>query len=766
MSIFSSIRQRGIALWWVVSLGAVGLAITLITADWYSAEPIDALVNATYIGRESCIECHQAEHEEFVGSHHDRAMELATEEAVIGDFDDVVFERLGVTTKLFRRSDEYWVNTEGPDGEYHDYKIEYTFGVDPLQQYMVKFPDGRVQVLRVSWDTHKQEWFYVPPPDVPNERLLPDDPTHWTGLAQNWNTMCADCHSTDLQKNYELDTDSYATTFSEIDVSCEACHGPGSLHLKLAKSKSMFWDRNHGFGLAKLKSKDSTPQIETCAKCHSRRGEVHPDFRPGRPLSDYYDPSLLREGLYHADGQILDEVYVHGSFLQSRMHREGVRCTDCHNPHSLQLKFEGNALCGQCHVQAKYDTSAHHHHKAGTPGASCVECHMPETTYMVVDPRRDHSIRVPRPDLTVAIGTPNACNNCHTQPNESAEWAAEKVVAWYGPVRPGDPHWATAIAGGREADPEAQTEIIEAITRQNTPVIVKATLCELLAQYSSVEAQLTIKDALNSPHAIVRQAAIANVSARSPQHLVGMLLPLLSDPIRTVRIAAAVRLLSVPDDAYRNGPPAEFKAAVEEYKQQLRMTSDRAGSHVMLSQLASRQGDTTKAAEEIRTAIRLQPYLSGPRAELAQLLVRVGGDEQEVERLRREEIALLQRDVKMAPDSGEIRYRLGLLHYFVEELDSAEKRITEAREREPRSYQYELFLALLQQQRYKRGEEAAMDRAVRTLRRLNELAPDRPEAENILRELFALREQRQADGDVVPGQPQDVDQPSNDASGE
>lgn len=744
MPILSHIRQRGFATWIVIALVAFGLAAALVSADWYTAEPRDALLKAEYVGRESCTECHQAEHQDFLGSHHDRAMELATEESVIGDFADTTFERLGVTTKFFRRDAEYWVNTEGPDGEYHDYQIKYTFGIDPLQQYMVEFPDGRVQVLRVSWDTHNEEWFYVPPPDAPDERLPPDDPTHWTGLAQNWNTMCADCHSTNLQKNYDLDSDSYTTTFSEIDVSCEACHGPGSLHIKLAKSRSLFWDRNHGFGLAKLKSKDSTPQIEACAKCHSRRSEVHPDFRPARPFGDFYNPSLLREGLYHADGQIMDEVYVHGSFLQSRMYREGVRCSDCHDPHSLQLKFKGNALCGQCHIPAKYDTPTHHHHKVDTPGASCVECHMPETKYMVVDPRRDHSIRVPRPDLTVAIGTPNACNNCHTKPYESAEWAAEKVVEWYGDKRPNDPHWSTAIAGGREADPSVQTEIIEAITRQTTPAIVKATLIELLAQYSAVEARLTVEDALNAPDSLVRQAAAANVSPRSPEHLVGLLSPLLSDPIRTVRIAAVVRLLGVPDTAFRNGPPEEFKLALDEYKQQLTMTSDRGGSHVMLSQLARREGDTATAAEEIRTAIRLQPYLTGPRAELAILLASTAGDQKEIDRLRREEIALMKRDVTLVPGSGDIRYRLGLLHYFVDELDNAERRVAEARELEPRNYQFELMLALLQQERYKRGEEQALKRAVDTLRRLNKLEPDRPEAESILRELYMLRQQRQA----------------------
>lgn len=759
-------RRRGVAIWWVLAAVAVLSATALVTADWYSAEPSSALAEATYLGRESCVDCHQPEHELFVGSDHDRAMELPTDESVLGDFNDTTFERLGVVTRFYRKDQQYWVNTEGPDGENHDYQISYTFGVEPLQQYMVEFPDGRVQVLRVSWDTKKGEWFYVPPPDAVNERLAPDDPTHWTGIAQNWNTTCAECHSTNLQKNYDLETDSYHTTFSEIDVSCEACHGPGSLHVKLANSRSLFWDRRHGYGLAKLKSPDATAQIETCAKCHARRTEVHPDFRPGQPMGDFYDPSLLREGLYHADGQILDEVYVYGSFLQSRMHREGVRCTDCHDPHSLNLKFEGNALCAQCHVPAKYDTPAHHHHKVGTAAASCVECHMPETTYMVVDPRRDHSIRVPRPDLTVSIGTPNVCNRCHVLPYQTAQWAADKVKEWYGPTRPDDPHWAPVVAAAREADPKALTDILEAIGRQTTPSIVKATLCELLARYDSTVAVDTLRSNLSSPYAVVRQAAAANISPSDPQQLATDLMPLLTDSVRSVRIAAALRLADIPPQYFRDGVPDALTEALAEYRMQLEMASERAIAHLQLSQLARREGKTDKSLEEIRTAIRLEPYLTGPRSELALMLTQTEGSEAEIKQLREEEAELLERDIQLVPGNGEIRYRLGLLRYLLGDLPAAERRLAEATQLEPRNYQFHLGLALLQQARYKMGEDKAFDRAVKTLKQLAELSPDRPDAENIFREMLAERQQRTAGPSADSGEADEAADQGDEASRE
>lgn len=151
--------------------------------DWYATVPAEVVDNAQYVGRDTCIKCHQPQYDLWYGSDHDRAMDYATEKSVLADFNDTKFEYQGVTTRFFRRDGKFMVNTEGPDGKFHDYEIKYTFGVRPLQQYMIEFPDGRVQVLRESWDVKNKKWFFVTPPDVVNERILPGDPLHWTGIA-------------------------------------------------------------------------------------------------------------------------------------------------------------------------------------------------------------------------------------------------------------------------------------------------------------------------------------------------------------------------------------------------------------------------------------------------------------------------------------------------------------------------------------------------------------------------------------------------------
>ena len=419
---------------------AVCCIVAILLSDYYRSSP--ETLNATYVGRDSCIKCHQTQVDTFSGSHHDKAMDLATDETVLGDFNDRTIDHFGTTSRLFRDGDRFMINTEGPDGDLHDYQIKYVFGVTPLQQYMVEIdpPDspksigavGRTQVLRVSWDVAAKKWFYLSPPDV-NEKLEPDDPLHWTGITQNWNTNCATCHSTDYHKNFDLADNNYHSTFSEIDVSCEACHGPASFHNELANRKSLFWDRNHGYGLAKLKTEKNLAQINACAPCHSRRSELQVGFQPSCNFNEYYAVQTVASPIYHTDGQIRDEDYVYGSFIQSKMYHNNIKCSDCHDPHSARLIHTGNQVCTSCHQHPteKYDTPAHHHHAPGTPGSNCVDCHMPTVTYMAVDVRRDHSFRVPDPALSLQTGTPNACTGCHLDSSKVADRTSTQPLKQY-----------------------------------------------------------------------------------------------------------------------------------------------------------------------------------------------------------------------------------------------------------------------------------------------------------------------------------------------
>jgi tetratricopeptide (TPR) repeat protein len=569
---------------------------------------------------------------------------------------------------------------------------------------------------------------------------------HWTSVAQNWNHMCAECHSTNVEKNYDLASDTYRTTFSEIDVGCEACHGPGSIHVELAESFSPFWDRNRGYGLAKLKGPNPTNQLQTCAPCHSRRSGVHGDFRPGDHYLDHYDLTLLLPGLYHANGQIQDEVYEYGSFLQSKMHAKDVRCTDCHEPHSIKLKFEGNRLCGQCHQPGTYDTPVHHHHPAGSAGAQCVACHMPARTYMEIDSRRDHQFAAPRPDLSVELGTPNACNDCHTKPEEAAAWAAEQVRLWQAgrqvPV-PEKPHFAHAIAAARDRLPEAEKLLVEVIRRRDLPAIVRATGVALLGGYDGRASEYERSKAVKDPEPLVRLAAVQAFPARDAEVTWDRLSPLLADPIRAIRVAAAWRLADFAVRDLNDEDSQLLAKALEEYREAQELALDRAASHINLGGLAERLANLDDAAVHYRDAIRLEPYLAGPRAQLARLLdveierlaqsgapaKRLLEIRDEARKLRNEEVELLGRDVQLVEDAPLAWYRYGLMLYLVDRHDEAAKALARACELDTGSYEFRLALTLL----YEKQKE--WTKAIDSAETLVRLRPQSPEAEAVLRQV-------------------------------
>ena len=714
----------------IAALIAVGVA-----ADYSRVVPAE--VTATFVGRDACVTCHQDQTTSFTGSHHDLAMAIATDQSVLGNFDDTEMTQHGITSRMFRDGDRFMVHTEGPTGAMEDFEIKYVFGVDPLQQYMVEFdrPEdagddeiGRLQVLRISWDTHRKKWFYLKAPDV-DEKIAPGDPLHWTGIAQRWQTMCADCHSTNLQPNFDVATGRYHTTYSEIDVSCEACHGPGSVHVELANRKSLFWDRDRGFALASLKGDDKEGQLQSCAPCHSRRGQLGGGYVAGQSYHDFYQLEPLTEATYHADGQIKDEVYVYGSFTQSLMYHKGIGCTDCHDPHSLKLKHTGNETCTSCHQHAagKYDVPSHHHHAVGTAGAACVNCHMPHTTYMMVDDRRDHSLRVPRPDLSVEIGTPNACSGCHIKDaiktdeslqefvdrdyaawramaasgNESVaaaiaktdRWCDEACEAWYGAERKTPPHYGQVLAALRSGQTSASRGAADWITSADptVPDIAKASLIgEVAGRVPGVTLEVCreVLSAAAGASVQVRAAAARALLTVPPRRSLPLLEPLLADDSVQVRTAAARTIVSSGGYASLHGSRrAAVDAAIDEVHRQTEITADRSGAHVDWALLCEARGRDAEAIASYQRAIQVEPTVAGPRTNLATLLERslpqmppqkVSSVTDWVRRLRSQELPLLARDAALVPDLFEVQYRYGLALYLEGQIDAAAEQIERA----------------------------------------------------------------------------------------
>ena len=629
------------------------------------ADAAHKLPGKGFVDSAVCAECHAAEAEAWKGSHHDLAMQVANEQSVLGDFNNVEFTHDGEVTRFFRKADKYYVNALGPQGERADFEVKYTFGVVPLQQYMVELPKGKIQTLTIAWDSRTaadggQRWFQL----VPEEKVKPGDPLHWTGRAYNWNNRCAECHSTNLQKNYDSKTDTYRTTWSEINVGCQACHGPGEKHVKWARQAQQGSDHSQAdMGLlVDYRNNDANYQVDSCARCHSRRHQVSAVDGHGRPFLDDFMPSTLLPGLYHADGQILDEVYVYGSFLQSKMHRQGVRCSDCHDPHSNKLKLQGNALCVQCHSPAprsdfptlqvkKYDSPEHHFHKQDGEAALCVSCHMPATTYMEVDPRRDHSFKIPSPKLTEAIGIPNACNGCHQ--DQSASWATAAVEKWYGSKTEAEIVPAVVIAAARAGNPQAGGALAKLAGNPQTPPILAATALEHLRPYFPAhEALEPTLAALKHSDPLVRATAVSSLEQIPLKYRLSVATPYLDDPVRAVRIEAARVLAGMPALVFGE-QQASFEKALQEYKSLQLSLTDTPEAHLNLGVMYTDQKQLEKAEQEYKQAIRLAPEFIPAKINLANLYNRMGRNHDAEEQFR----AALEQ----APDMGELYYSFGLL---------------------------------------------------------------------------------------------------------
>ena len=640
-----------------------------------AAEPTDA-------GRSACVECHKREDASYAGSHHDRAMQPATAQTVAGNFDNTSFTYTdGVTSTFFKKGGAYLVRTDGSDGQLHEYRIAYTFGTFPLQQYLIEFPDGRLQALNVCWDTRAkseggQRWFHL----YPNEKVDFRDVLHWTGPAQNWNYMCAECHSTDVKKNYQAEQNRFQTRWSEVNVSCEACHGPGSKHVewgRRAKAGHKDTDPKKGLvadlaarggafvfeGTATIAHLSGPREAHTqvvCARCHARRTLISDEYRQDQPLAQTHIMALLDEGLYHADGQILDEVFEYGSFLQSRMHERGVICTDCHDAHSGRLRADGNAVCATCHRPAHYDTPAHHRHKAGTEAARCVQCHMLARTYMVVHKRHDHSFRVPRPDLSVTLGTPNTCTDSDCHKDHRAPWAADAVVKWYGPTRMRGPRYATALAAGRQHRAGADRLLADVIADRSFPAIVRATALSLLENFQGGPWRDLVERAVQDPDPLVRRAAVSLLVGWEPPRRWQVGGPLLSDPMRTVRLEAVNALADAVAVSLTPEQRAVFERAVADYREAQAYNADRAEAWLNLGALEVRLGHDQRAEAAYQRAIRLQPAFIPPYVNLADLYREQGRD------------AEGERVLRHAPDGGaDVHYALGLLLVRQKRIDDA-----------------------------------------------------------------------------------------------
>ena len=742
--------------WKITGLIATLVIILCIPAyvlkEKYLGRPSAPPPVAAFAGSQKCMECHRAEYDRWQNSHHDRAMEMANDDTVLGDFSDAAVEFHGVTSRFYRKDKKFLVYTQGPDGKMGEFEITHTFGWYPLQQYLVPFDGGRLQCLPLAWDVAEKRWYHL----YPQAPIDPSDWLYWTNAGQNWNGMCAECHSTNLKKNYDIESNSYKTTWSEIDVSCEACHGPGSRHVEWAELPDMARPHTANYELVvKAKGMDSRGQVELCAPCHSRRA-ILGDYTHAEPdLLDSMLPSLLTPELYFTDGQILEEVYVYGSFTQSKMYSRNVRCSDCHDVHSIKKVKEGNALCLQCHRAGIYDTRAHHFHKQkgeqGEPiksadgqilfdvgsGAECVQCHMPERPYMVIDYRADHSFRIPRPDLSIKLGVPNACNRCHV--DKTDQWSDEYITKWYAPGRRAQ--YGTVIDAGRNRLPGVQKDLIKLAADPLYPVIVRSTALSLLAPYPPEQTRRAYELALMDDEALIRRTALYHLNAADPGRQTELLASMLYDPVKAVRMEAARRMTEISDPPLDPNQKKVFQTALDAYQKSMEYSADFAFGRYNLANLNVALRQPQQAIENYRAAIKIDHLFYPAKVNLAMLYNQMGRNNEALTLLREvatahpevyevqyslglllaeekkyaEAATYLERAGRGLPGRSRIHYNLGLLRQHLKQDSDAEASLLKARELEPDNldYLYALTDFYVKRKKWQEARSMAADMVAR-----------------------------------------------------
>ena len=658
------------------------LSLSFFFSVTIQSHNVSAIDTESYIGSDSCTQCHPKQNEAWRGSHHDLSMQHATNTSVLGNFDNKHFEYNGITTTFFKKDGTFFVNTDGPDGTLQNFQIKYTFGVTPLQQYLIELPGGHLQAFGIAWDSRSKErggqrWFHL----YPSEAITYTDPLHWSKVDQNWNYMCADCHSTNLQKNYNSSNNTYNTQWSEINVACEACHGPGAHHVNWAEKKSgwekhadkglvialdersgVSWSINHKTGNAKRSSiKETDKEIEICARCHSRRYKIKQNYANSEPLLDSYQPALLTDFLYHPDGQIKEEVFVYGSFVQSKMYHAGVTCSDCHDPHSLTLRADGNGVCLQCHDGKKYNASSHHFHKKDSVGSKCAECHMPQTNYMIVDGRHDHSIRIPRPDLSLTTGSPNACNNCHA--SESFTWADKKMKRWYGKDWVPGWHFGETLSDASKGAVGVSRDLAALAASSKLPAIARATAADLLQAYPDPTTYVVVKQLLQDKNPMIRRSALQTLDTMEIQHRLSLGTELLTDPVRAVRIEAGRILAIVPDTLLTRQQAHALKSAVQEYRQAQNVNAERPESHINLGLLDIRLQHFDDAEKSYKHALKLNPEFINTYVNLADLY-RLQQQDDKAEQVLKEAL-------QISDKNADIYHALGLLYVRKQQMKKA-----------------------------------------------------------------------------------------------
>jgi tetratricopeptide (TPR) repeat protein len=688
------------------TLFIVGICFGLMArAAAPAAGPPAAAEGKGYAGSSSCQECHREFYRMWAPSHHGLAMQpYAMARANL--LEQKAPLQIGTNSYLADVAKGV-VLERGPAGE-RRFAIEQAMGGKNVYYFLTPLERGRLQVLPAGYDLRRKEWFDVAGSAMRHFGRQPDEALHWTESPFTFNTACFSCHVSQLTNNYQVQTDTYQTSWAEPGINCETCHGPAAEHIRVARQTPKGRPLED-LRLAGLRKTPPEAMNSLCGACHARIEPLTSSFAPGDRFFDHFGLATLEQADFYPDGRDLGENFTLTSWRLNPCLKSGqLDCVKCHTA-SGRNRFPGeqaDAACLPCHQEKVNNAAAHSRHKAGTEGARCVACHIPTTEFARMR-RSDHSFRPPMPAATLAFGSPNACNLCHT--NQTAAWADRQVRQWHPPdyqaptlLRAG---W---IAAARKHDWSRLPDIVRYLASPGREEVWAASLLELLAGCEEEAKWDGVKPCLKDPSPLVRAAAAQVLGQGLRPEFIPLLVAAAGDDFRLVRLRAAAALAGAPQEMIAGaGQPAVTKAT-EELLASFLARPDASSSYYNLGNFRFERHEYNAAIEAFATASRLQPRDISPLVNIS-IAYNLTGQNPKAE-------SSLRQALRLDPTNAVIHLNLGMLLAEMERPPEAEAAFRAAFNCDPRSAPAAFNLGVLL-------AEARPEEALAWCRRAAELRP-------------------------------------------
>ncbi len=627
--------------------------------------------SAGYTGSSACRSCHAQFYALWSTSHHGLAMQPFTSDLAKRSLPPQL-EPIAIGERRYRADTAAGEVVEESAGRSRRYPIQWVMGGKNVFYLLTPLERGRLQVLPVAFDLGTRAWFDTALSAVRHLPNQTDRPLDWTDRAFTFNTSCYGCHVSQIAKNYDPATDSYRTTWTEPGINCESCHGPAAEHVGLMKSlPSGQKPADPRIIVTRRLTPDQMNDL--CATCHAKAPALTGSFRPGDRFFDHYDLATLENADFYPDGRDLGENYTFTSWLMSPCLASGrLDCNKCHTP-SGRMRLVGdrvNEACLPCHADQVKSVAEHSHHPAGSPGSRCFDCHMPKTTFALMA-RSDHSMRPPAPAATLAFGSPNACNLCHS--DRDARWADALVRQWSKrDLQKPLVEQAALIDSARKRDWSRLGAMLAEIERPGAGAIEKTALLRLLDGCEDPRKWPVLLARLKDPSPLVRSAAAAGLAGAPSPDVARALVSATADSYRLVRIRAAQALAGRPLEGASDEQRAALGRAMAELEASLSSRPDDWSQHFNLGNLLAERGDQERALTELEQAARLEPKTILPLVNAALVASALGRNDQAE--------ASLRRALVLEPESPAAHLNLGLLLAETGRAPDAERELRRALE--------------------------------------------------------------------------------------